>query len=86
MQVVKRDERRESFDRDKLRKGIERAAERAKIDKARARKIADSVVKDVENNFRKSNDVRSTDIRDRVLDRLNKEERKVADSFRNFRR
>ncbi len=86
MQVVKKDERRESFDRNKLRKGIEIAAERAKIDKARARKIADSVVKDVENNFRKRDDVRSADIRERVLERLDREERKIADSFRNFKR
>lgn len=86
MKVVKRDERREDFDESKLRRAIERAAERAKIDKDRAREISERVARDVRDNFRDRDDVRSDDIRKRVLNRLNSEERKIADSFRNFRK
>lgn len=84
--VVKRDERREDFKRDKIRRGIERAADRVKVDKKRAKEMADRISRDVENNFRDRDEVRSEDIRNRVLEALNRKERKIADSFRNFRK
>jgi len=86
MRVVKRDEKREDFDDKKLRRAIEKAAERADIDKDRAREIADRVAKDVEENFRDRDDVKSADIRERVLKKLDSEERKIADSFRDFKK
>jgi len=86
MRVLKRDEKREDFDDKKLRRGIEEAAERADIDKNRAREISDRVARNVEENFRDRDDVKSADIRERVLERLNEEEKKVADSFRNFKK
>jgi len=86
MRVLKRDEKREDFDDKKLRRGIEEAAERADIDKSRAREISDRVARNVEENFRDRDDVKSADIRERVLERLNEEEKKVADSFRNFKK
>ena len=86
MKVVKRDEKREDFDDKKLRRAIEMAAERAEIDKDKAREIAERVAKNVEENFRDRDDVKSADIRERVLERLNEEERKVADSFRDFKK
>ncbi len=86
MKVVKRDEKREDFDDKKLRRAIERAAERAEIDKDKAREIAERVAKNVEENFRDRDDVKTADIRKRVLDRLDSEERKIADSFRKFKK
>ena len=86
MKVVKRDERREDFDDSKLRRSIERSAERADIDKDKAREISDRVARDVRDNFKDRDDVKSDDIRKRVLDRLDSEERKIADSFRNFKK
>lgn len=86
MRVVKRDERREDFDDKKLRRAIERSAERADINKDRAREVADRVARDVRDNFKDRDDVKSDDIRRRVLDRLDSEERKIADSFRNFKK
>ena len=86
MKVVKRDDRREDFDDKKLRRAIEKAAERANIDKDKVKEITDRVAKDVRDNFKDRDDVKSDDIRKRVLDRLDSEERKIADSFRNFKK
>lgn len=86
MKVVKRDEERENFDRNKIRVGIERAAKRAKVDKDRVKKIADKVARDVENSFRDRDEIRSADIREKVLEALNREDRKIADEFRAFRK
>jgi transcriptional regulator NrdR family protein len=86
MRVVKRDDRRERFDDKKLRRAIERAAERTDIDKKRAREIAERVARDVRDRFKDRDEVRSDDIRRRVLDRLDSEERRLAESFRNFRK
>gem|GEM_PF-2398818 len=86
VKVVKRDDRREDFKRDKIRRGIERAADRVKVDKKRAKEMADRIAKDVEKNFRNRDEVRSEDIRNRVLEALDRDERRVADSFREFRK
>jgi transcriptional repressor NrdR len=86
MKVVKRDEKRENFDRNKIRAGIERAAKRANVDKDRVKKIADKVARDVENSFRDRDEIRSADIREKVLEALNREERKIANEFRAFRK
>lgn len=86
MKVVKRDERREDFDNNKVRKGIEEAARRADIDNDRIREIVDKIAKDVEDNFKDKDEVKSADIRERILERLNEEERKIADSFRDYKK
>jgi transcriptional regulator NrdR family protein len=84
--VIKRDGRRENFKKDKIRKGIENASKRVKIDKKRAKEIADRVARNVEDYFRARDEIRSEDIRDRVLNELNREERKIADEFKAHRR
>jgi len=83
---IKRDGRREDFRRDKIRKGIENASKRVKIDKKKAKEIADRVAKRVEDYFSTKDEIRSEDIRDRVVNELNREERKIADEFRAHRR
>ena len=84
--VLKRNDKREDFKRDKIRRGIERAADRAKIDKKRAREIADRIARDVEKDLRDRDEVRSEDIRNRVLEALDRKDRKIADAFRAFKR
>jgi transcriptional regulator NrdR family protein len=89
VKVVKRDDRREDFEINKVRRAIERTAEKADIDKNMAKEIADRVARDVEEHFKDRNEVKSVDIRDRVLRELDSEEKKmkkIADSFRNFKK
>lgn len=82
--VIKRDGSRENFSRDKVRRGVENAAKRVKIDKKRVGEIAQKVARDVEDSFRDRDEVRSRDIRDRVLKALDKVEKKVAKEFKSF--
>lgn len=84
--IVKKDDRKEDFERDKIRRGIERAADRVKVDKKKAKEMADRISRDVENNFRDRDEVRSKDIKNRVLEALDRDEKRVADAFRAFRK
>lgn len=86
MKVVKRDDKREDFDNNKVRKGIEEAARRADIDNDRIREIVDKIAKDIEDNFKDKDEVKSADIRERILEKLNEEEKKIADSFRDYKK
>jgi transcriptional regulator NrdR family protein len=86
MKIVKRDDRREDFDSNKLRRAIEKAAAEANIDSNRATEIANSAVRDVEEHFKDRNEVKSADIKKRVLEVLDTEGKKVADAARNFKK
>ncbi len=82
--VLKKDERREDFDREKLRRGVMRAAERAEIDEARAKELADKVADKVEVQERE--EMKAEDIRNILLEELDREERAIADAFRAFKK
>jgi transcriptional regulator NrdR family protein len=84
--VIKRDGAAENFSRDKIRRGIESAAKRVKLDKSKMKDIADKVSRNVESHFRDRDEVKSSDIRSRVLSELEREEKKVAKEFRAFRK
>ena len=81
--VVKRDERREDFDREKLRRSVVKAAERANVEEARAKELADRIAERIEKEDRE--EMKAEDIRNRLLEELDREERAVADAFRAFR-
>lgn len=83
VKVVKRDGRSEDFDREKIRRGIIRAAQRANISEERARELADRVSRTIENQARDS--ITSEEIRNRLIQELEREERELANSFRSFR-
>lgn len=81
--VIKRDERKEDFDREKLKRGIIRAAERADVKEDRARELADRIAERIEKEDRE--EMKAEEIRDKLLEELDREERAVADAFRAFR-
>ena len=82
--VVKRDGSRENFKRDKIMKGIESAAKRVNVDKKRAKEIAERIARGVQDSYRDREEVRSRDIRDRVLKDLDREGKRIAKEFRSF--
>ncbi len=86
MKVIKRDDKREDFDSNKVKRGIEEAVKRTEIDNDRAKEVVDKVAKDVEDNFKDKDEVKSADIRERVLEKLNEEEKKIADSFKDYKK
>lgn len=81
--VVKRDERREDFDREKIRRGIIRAAERSEVNEDRATELADKVAERIERDERE--EMKAEDIRNILLEELDREERELADAFRSFK-
>lgn len=83
IQVVKRDGNREDFDREKIRRGIMRAAMRTDVDQARANELAERITSMIERDARDG--IRTEEIRDTLLRELDREERKIADAFRAFR-
>ena len=82
--VIKKDGSKENFRSEKIRKGIENAARRADVDKKRAKEIASKVAREVADSFRDRDEVRSRDIRDRVVRDLDREEKKLAREFKSF--
>jgi transcriptional regulator NrdR family protein len=86
MKIIKRDDKREDFDSNKLRRAVEKAAEEANIERNRATEIANGAVRDVEEHFRNRDEVKSADIKKRVLEVLDSEGKKVADAARNFKK
>lgn len=83
IQVVKKDGSREDFDREKIRRGILRAAMRTDVDQARANELAERITSMIERDARDG--MRTDEIRDILLRELDREDRRIADSFRTFR-
>ena len=86
MQVIKRDERREDFDREKIRSGIVEAARRTDLQEDRINEVAEKVAAKVEEELRDKEEVRSSEIKDIVLRELDAEERSIADQFRSYQK
>ncbi|MCX6817507.1 MAG: ATP cone domain-containing protein [Candidatus Aenigmarchaeota archaeon] len=84
--VIKRDNRKEDFSRDKIRRSVENAAKRVKLDSSRSRDIADRIARNVEEHFKSRDEIRASDIRDRVLSELNREEKRISKEFGSFRK
>jgi len=81
--VIKRDERREDFDKEKLKRGIVRAAERAEVKEDRARELAERIADRIEREDRE--EMKAEEIRDILLEELDREEKAIADAFRAHR-
>jgi transcriptional repressor NrdR len=86
MKVVKKDDRKEDFDREKIKRGIINAAKRAELSEDRVNEIADKIAAKIEEDMKERDEAMSKDIRDKVLEELDREEKKVADEFRSFRK
>jgi transcriptional repressor NrdR len=70
LRVVKKDGRKENFDREKVKKGIEKACEKRPVDPETIERIVDDLEMRLLN--RKSTEVSSSDIGRMVLTRLKK--------------
>jgi transcriptional regulator NrdR family protein len=84
--VLKNDFSKEKFDRNKLSKSIESATMRTKFEKYKAKRIADKVSKCVERSIKGTKEIRSSEIRRMVFDELRKEDQKIAEEFKYFRK
>ena len=87
LRVIKRDGRREDFDRRKLAAGIARACEKRPISEAEIEALVDAVVAEIEAEYER--EVPSTVIGRKVMDRLEKLDEvayvRFASVYRRFR-
>jgi transcriptional repressor NrdR len=86
MQVIKKDERREEFDREKIKSGIIKSAQRTDLEESRINEVAEKVTVKVEGELGDREEVRSSEIKEIVLRELDVEERKIADQFRSYQK
>lgn len=86
MQVIKKDERREDFDREKIRSGIIEAAQRTDLQEDRINEVAEKVTAKVEEELRDKEEVRSSEVKEIVLRELDAEEKSIADQFRSYQK
>jgi len=70
LKVVKKDGRKENFDREKIKKGIAKAGEKRPVDQEQIERIVDDIELRLLN--RKSTEISSSDIGRMVLTRLKK--------------
>ena len=85
--VIKRDGRREKFDRNKLRAGIEKACEKRPVSTEKIESLAERVITELENEH--GREVPSIRIGERVMEHLRKLDEvayvRFASVYRQFR-
>lgn len=84
--VVKRNGRKQRFSRAKLAKSIEKAARESGMNAARAGDVCDSMSADIAKRIKDRDQIKSTDLRRRVLGRLDRKAKRVAACWRRHER
>lgn len=87
LMVIKKDNRREPFDREKLKKGILRACEKRPISKEKIEKLIEEIESDLKKM--KSNEIKSSVIGERVMKKLKSLDKvayiRFASVYRDFK-
>ena len=87
LRVIKRDSRREEFDRKKLINGVTRACEKRPISSQQIEALVDSIISELESEYER--EVSSTAIGKKMMDRLEKLDEvayvRFASVYRRFR-
>lgn len=84
--VIKRSGKKESFSRAKLERAIDRAAKEGRVNAERRREISKEVSESVKNALSKRRTIKTTELRRRVLDRLERRSRAIASAWRSYDR
>jgi len=82
--VIKSNGKKEDFSMAKLRGSIERAVISAGHSLENKKDAVDRIVKEVIADFKGKADVRSTELREKVLKKLDKIERSASDAWEKF--
>ncbi len=86
MQVIKKDERREDFDREKIKSSVVKAAQRTDLEEGRVNEVAEKIAAKVEEELGDKEEVKSSEIKEIVLRELDAEEKSIADQFRSYQK
>ena len=85
--IIKKDGRREAFDRNKVINGIIRACEKRPVPLAELEKIAEEIEQDLQNSMER--EISTEDIGEKVMDRLRKVDQvayvRFASVYRQFK-
>ena len=82
--IIKKENKREAFDADKLRKSIEAAARESEISEERAKEVTDNVAKTVIEMAEKEKEIETQSIRKMILKELDSAEPAVSEAWRNY--
>ena len=87
MVVIKKDGSRQSFDRQKVLRGMIRACEKRPVPLAELERIADEIEQELQNSMER--EIRTEDVGERVMDRLRKVDQvayvRFASVYRQFK-
>ena len=87
MVVIKKDGSRQSFDRQKVLRGMIRACEKRPVPLAELERIADEIVQELQNSMER--EIRTEDVGEKVMDRLRKVDQvayvRFASVYRQFK-
>lgn len=86
MQVIKKDERREDFDKEKIKSSVVKAGQRTELEEGRVNEVAEKIAAKVEEELGDKEEVRSNEIKEIVLRELDAEEKSIADQFRSYQK
>ena len=85
--VIKRDGSRQSFDRQKVLRGVIRACEKRPVPLAELERIADEIEQELQNSMER--EIRTEDVGEKVMDRLRKVDQvayvRFASVYRQFK-
>ena len=87
MVVIKKDGSRQSFDRQKILRGMIRACEKRPVSLAELERIADEIEQELQNSMER--EIRTEDVGEKVMDRLRKVDQvayvRFASVYRQFK-
>ncbi len=83
-QVIKRNGSRENFNIQKLRKSIENAVSEAGFSVTEKMNLIEHATQDAENLVKERNEVKSQELRNEIVNDLEEDDSKVAESWRNY--
>ena len=85
--VIKKDGSRQSFDRQKILRGMSRACEKRPVSLAELERIADEIEQELQNSMER--EIRTADVGEKVMDRLRKVDQvayvRFASVYRQFK-
>jgi transcriptional regulator NrdR family protein len=84
--VVKRDNTRETFNERKLRRSIGAAAKDAKMPEDKIKRIEENVAKNIVDYSRKEKEIRTSTIRENILNKLDITAPEVSRAWRDYDR
>lgn len=84
VEIIKRDEKREAFDAEKIRKAISKAMEEAKAPMEENRDKIDALVDEVKEIAEEKGEMHSERVREMVLKRLDEIEPGASEAWRKF--